>query len=154
MRGPLDRMTQYPGYPWNDTSHRHSSDIRHRVVRRGVESLARCSRGGRAAPDPRRVWPGAERRRSAPSARPGDGAGPADRVITDAVGRYLLTSLPAGKVVVQARRIGFADKVDSVYVTPGAQVELDFVLWPLPNPLDDPVIVVPRDSGANRTRRP
>jgi hypothetical protein len=74
-------------------------------------------------------------------------------VLTDAVGRYVLTSLPADKVVVKARRIGFPDKVDSVYVKLGAQVELDFVLWPLPNPLDDPVIVVPRDTGADRTRR-
>jgi hypothetical protein len=75
-------------------------------------------------------------------------------VITDPVGRYLLTGMSADKVVIQVRVLGYPDKVDSVYVTPGAQVELDFVLWPLPNPLDDPVIVVPRDTVADGTRRP
>ena len=73
-------------------------------------------------------------------------------VVTDPDGRYVLTDLSTDKVVLQARRIGSFDKVDSVYVTPGARVELDFVLWPIPNPLDDPVIVVPQDTGPGTGR--
>jgi iron complex outermembrane receptor protein len=57
-------------------------------------------------------------------------AGAGHLVFTDAAGRYALTRLPAGTVVVSARRLGYEPATRTVTLAPADSIRLDVVLRP------------------------
>jgi len=76
----------------------------------------------------------------------GSGAG----VLTDQGGRYRLTGLPAGRVALRARLLGFGEEVQTVLVTTGDPAVLDLALSSEALALDG--IVVTGTAGQARRR--
>jgi serpin B len=58
--------------------------------------------------------------------------GPPRHAITDSLGQYRIDSVPAGRLAVSVRRLGFNMRVDTVVIQPGAQTRATFVLHPAP----------------------
>ncbi|HTD59041.1 MAG TPA: serpin family protein [Gemmatimonadaceae bacterium] len=58
--------------------------------------------------------------------------GPPRHAMTDSLGQYRIDSVPAGRLAVSIRRLGFDMRVDTVVIQPGAETRATFVLHPAP----------------------
>jgi outer membrane receptor for ferrienterochelin and colicins len=67
-------------------------------------------------------------------------AGAGHLAFTDAAGRYTLTRLPTGTLVLSVRRLGYDPAADTLTLAPGDSTRLDFVLTPRSVSLE-PVVV-------------
>src|SRR5207248_1134935 len=71
--------------------------------------------------------------------------------VTDAGGRYVMTSVPAGPHTVRVRSIGFASVERTVSVTDGDTVQVDFALSFRPITLDEEVVTGTAGPVSKRT---
>jgi outer membrane receptor for ferrienterochelin and colicins len=67
-------------------------------------------------------------------------AGAGHTVFTDGAGRYTLARIPAGRVILSVRRLGYKPTADTLMLAPGDSTRLDFVLAPRSLSLE-PVVV-------------
>src|SRR2546422_9520754 len=72
--------------------------------------------------------------------------GSAHTVPTDAAGRYTLTGIAAGTVVVRAQRFGYRAATDTLTLAPGDSVAADFVLRPSALHMDPLVVTAGKRS--------
>lgn len=68
------------------------------------------------------------------------------RAVTNDSGVYIFDAVPPGKLVVEARRIGFKPDEERVTVDPGKRKQLDFEMEGIPEQLDSVMI---REAGGN-----
>lgn len=68
------------------------------------------------------------------------GAGGGHVAFTDVAGRYILTGLPAGTLVLSVRRLSYSPAADTLVLTAGDSIRVDFVLAPRSVSLE-PIVV-------------
>ncbi|MEP7002060.1 MAG: carboxypeptidase regulatory-like domain-containing protein [bacterium] len=72
------------------------------------------------------------------------------RVTTGTTGRFRITGIPAGRHILELRRLGYAPLVSMVTVTEGDTVRLSFIMEPLVTTLAPTVVTGERPSEKMR----
>jgi CarboxypepD_reg-like domain len=68
----------------------------------------------------------------------------------DSAGHYRLDAIPAGSAIVRTSLIGYVSAQQTLVLSPGDSVTLNFSVLPRELPDERPVMVVPREPADSR----